>query len=155
MIFSFPQFRVSKRFRVSKQVTVILLLLLGLGSVAFSHLPSQAQVGKNILNYPSRYKECEKVSILFGHRDGRGKHVRIEHSISDLRDKGFLNKAGSACTNPDQGMILYKKKNYNGRSMHLNPGAAYPRLSDGLNNEVSSVRLYSVSEDGVWGDPID
>lgn len=100
----------------------------------------------------TRYGECPLTPILFGHRDGRGRVVRLEKSYPRIgvAFPGFANAAGGGCTPNDRAMIVYRDRHYNGRSLTIDPGTVYPRFSDEINNDVTSVRLYKVLDDGSW-----
>lgn len=101
--------------------------------------------------YQSRLGDCfsSRTPVLYGHRDFRGAIHRINRSENRLSG-GLNNIFSSACVPEGWAMTVYKKADFNGRSLTIGPGQVTTRFRDELNNETTSVRIFRVHENGNW-----
>lgn len=99
--------------------------------------------------YPERLGDCEFGPVLYGHENFRGNIHRLNRSNARFSG-GNNNIAGSACVPYGWGLIIYKKKDFNGRSLRIGPGQVTTRIRDDLNNEATSARVYRVDANGNW-----
>ncbi|MGJ3249114.1 MAG: hypothetical protein ACFE0I_23955 [Elainellaceae cyanobacterium] len=90
--------------------------------------------------------ECENGPVMFGHRNFEGRVVYINRSYSNLSTIDFNDKAGSVCLPRGWVIELFNHENYNrtGTPTHTLYGAGSLSFFEGsgLNNRVSSVRVY-------------
>ena len=99
--------------------------------------------------HQERLGDCQFSPVLYGHANFRGKILRVNRSENRLSD-GNNNIFGSACVPDGWRITVYKKRDFNGRSLTIGPGLATTRIRDNLNNNITSVRVYKLNADGRW-----
>ncbi|NEP18607.1 MAG: hypothetical protein F6J97_17170 [Leptolyngbya sp. SIO4C1] len=99
--------------------------------------------------YQDRLGDCRFGPVLYGHENFRGNIHRLDRSDARFSD-GNNNVAGSACVPRGWGVIIYKKKDFDGRSLRIGPGQVTTRIRDELNNDATSARIYRIDANGNW-----
>ena len=102
--------------------------------------------------YPERLGDCLSDPIgpvLYGNRDFRGRIYKLNRSNARFSD-GNNDTATSICVPYGWGLIIYKRKDFNGRSLQIGPGQVTTRIRDNLNDDATSARVYRVDARGNW-----
>jgi hypothetical protein len=112
------------------------------GATAFSQRSNATASLKQNLPRP----ECNNGPVMFGHRNFEGRVVYINRSYGNLSSIGFNDKAGSVCLPNGWAIELFNHENYNRtgdptRTLY-GPISMNFYEGSGLNNRVSSVRVY-------------